>query len=166
MGVLLKPKPLAKKRMSVREFLALPPDEAFETELVYGEMIAMPKPGADHNDLMVDLGDLLRRWVRFYLLGRICFDIDIILDEDNALVYAPIFFLSQRRTCTGFEGPVYGPADLAIEIKSPSDRPSRQMSSMPITSATVFRGTGSSTRSATNRRWRSTTGEWHLRHTQ
>ena len=89
MGVLLKPKPLAKKRMSVREFLALPPDEAFETELVYGEMIAMPKPGADHNDLMVDLGDLLRRWVRFYLLGRICFDIDIILDEDNALVYAP-----------------------------------------------------------------------------
>lgn len=124
MGISLKPKPLTKKRMTVREFLALPPDEAFETELVYGEMIVMAKPGADHNDHMVDLGDLIRRWVRHFGLGRLCFEIDMILDEENDLVYAPdLLFIASDNLPRLKKGRLYGPADLAIEILSLSNRP-------------------------------------------
>src|SRR5712692_4914857 len=78
MGILTKPKPLKKTRMTVREFLALPPDEHCRTELIYGEMIVMPKPREKHNRLLHNLGEMLRRWLRHMKLGQICFDIDMI----------------------------------------------------------------------------------------
>jgi Uma2 family endonuclease len=130
MSILVKPRRMKAgqngqaSRMTVREYLALPDDEDCRTELIYGEMIVMPKPGADHNDHMVDLGDLLRRWVRHFVLGRICFDIDMILDEKRRLVYAPdLLFIVAARLHLLKKGKLYGPADLSIEILSPSDRP-------------------------------------------
>lgn len=127
MGVLLKPKPPKAARMTVRQFLALPPDEKCRTELVYGEMVAMPRPEADHNDYVHDLGQLLKRWVRFFSLGRICIDIDMILDEVEDLVYAPdLLFLTADHIARLRKGKLYGPADLAVEVISPSERLSRQ----------------------------------------
>jgi Uma2 family endonuclease len=111
-------------RMTVREFLALPDDEDYRTELIFGKMIVMSKPGADHNDLLNDLGQMLKRWVRFLGLGRICFDIDMILDAKKALVYAPdLLFLATENLDRLKKGKVHGLADLVIEILSPSDRP-------------------------------------------
>lgn len=115
-------------RMTVQEYLALPPDEHRRTELVYGDMIIMPRPEADHNDHLNDLGQMLKRWVRYLSLGRICFDIDMILDQVNGLVYAPdLLFLAAERLHLLKKGKLYGPADLAIEILSPSERKAMQM---------------------------------------
>ena len=75
-----------------------------------------------------DLGQLLKRWVRYLSLGRICFDTDMILDEENGLIYAPdLLFLTNENLHLLKKGKLYGPADLAIEILSPSERTSRQM---------------------------------------
>src|SRR5438128_10290985 len=86
-----------KVRMTAREFLALPPDEHCETELLYGEIIVMPKPRPEHNDLLHDLGEVLKRWVRHTKLGRVFFDNDMVLSEIDDLVYAPdLMFLSKQ----------------------------------------------------------------------
>ena len=126
MATLLKPKSkLAKKtRMSVSEYMALPPSESCETLLIYGEMIVMPQPRPKHNDLLHHLGELLRRWIRHTKLGRVFFDNDMILDEDNALVYAPdLMFLANYHLKQYHDELVFGPVDLAVEILSPSERP-------------------------------------------
>jgi Uma2 family endonuclease len=110
--------------MTTREFLALPPDEVSRAELIYGEMITVPRPEADHNDLMHDLGEIVKRWIRSHALGRLCYDIDMILDEENDLIYAPdLLFLATANLERLKKGKVYGPADLAVEILSPSERP-------------------------------------------
>lgn len=127
MSTLTKPKPPKKIRMTVREYLALPPDEDCRTELIYGEMNVMPRPGADHNDHLHNLGELLKRWIVHLALGRICFDIDMILDEENALICAPdLLFITTEHQDRLVKGKLHGPADLCIEILSPSERPALQ----------------------------------------
>jgi Uma2 family endonuclease len=124
MGILTRPKPAKTIRMTTQEYLALPPDELCETELVYGEMIVMAKPRPKHNHLLHGLGELLSRWVRHMKLGMMFFDNDMILDEENALVYAPdLMFLSKKNADHYRDDWVYGPVDLAVEILSPSERP-------------------------------------------
>ena len=124
MGILLKPKPLLKKRMTTQEYLALGETEHCETLLIYGEMIVMANPTPKHNRLLHDLGEIIRRWIRHMKLGQVFFDNDLILDEENALVYAPdLMFLANEHLDQYHDELVYGPVDLAIEILSPSERP-------------------------------------------
>jgi Uma2 family endonuclease len=56
-------------------------------------------------------------------LGQVFYDNDLILDEDNALVYAPDLMYLATEHLGQFRELVYGPVDLAIEILSPSERP-------------------------------------------
>src|SRR5262249_31652108 len=82
-GVLMATVPERKgrvKRMTAERFLAGPPDE-FKTELIYGEVVVCPRPTDMHQDLLHDLGELLRRWTRSEDLGKLSFDIDMVLDE-------------------------------------------------------------------------------------
>jgi len=127
MGVLTKQKPAKKIRMTTREYLALPPDEDCRRELIYGEMMVMPRPREKHNRLLHNLGEMLRRWIRHVKLGEICFDIDMILDEENDLIYAPdLMFLSTVHNNRLRDGRIFGFPDLAIEILSPTERLARQ----------------------------------------
>ena len=81
MGILLKRKPPAKKRLTTRRFC--------------------------------DSGD-----------GELPDAVDLILDDENALVYAPdLMFLSTEHLDQYRDEFVYGPVDLAVEILSPSERP-------------------------------------------
>ena len=123
-----RPKPASNgrsiPRMTVGEYFDLPTDQPFETLLIYGELITMLRPRPKHNHLLHDLGELLRRWIRHMKLGRLFFDNDLILDEENALVYAPdLMFLANDHLEQYRDERVYGPVDLAIEILSPSERP-------------------------------------------
>ena len=61
MGILLKPKPAKKTRMTVREYFALPTEAPYETLLIYGELITMPRPKPKHNDFLHDLAELIKR---------------------------------------------------------------------------------------------------------
>src|ERR1043165_8745376 len=124
MGTLTKPKPPKKIRMTTREYLALPPDEHCETLLIYGEMIVMPKPRPKHNKGIFYLGQVVDRWVCHFDLGITFFDNDLILDEENALVYAPdLMFLTKEHADHYRDEKVFGPVDLNVEMLSPSERP-------------------------------------------
>src|SRR4051794_12771108 len=79
MGILLKPRPPKKTRMTTQQYFALGPSEDCRTLLLYGELIVMPKPKPKHNDLLHGLGEVLRRWIRHMKLGRLFFDNDLIL---------------------------------------------------------------------------------------
>jgi Uma2 family endonuclease len=116
-----------KTRMTVRQYLALPPDKHCETELIYGEMVVMPKPRPRHNQLLHDLGELLKRWIRHMKLGMIFFDNDMILSERDELVYAPdLMFLSKENANRYRNELVFGPVDLCVEILSPANRANLQ----------------------------------------
>jgi Uma2 family endonuclease len=124
MGILLKPKPIKKTRMTVKEYFALPTDEPCETLLIYGELITMPRPKPKHNRSIHFLGHILDRWTVHLDLGMVFFDNDLILDEEADLVYAPdLMFLLKKHLNQYRNELVYGPVDLAIEILSPSERP-------------------------------------------
>jgi Uma2 family endonuclease len=125
MGILLKPKtPKKKTRMTVEQYMALPTEEYPNTLLIYGEMIAMPRPKPKHNRTMHYLGDMVDRWVRHLQLGLVFYDNDLILDGENALVYAPdLMFLANAHLNQYRDERVYGAVDLAVEILSPSERP-------------------------------------------
>ena len=124
MGVLLKPKPPKKTRMTVREYMAIPPDKHWDTLLIYGEMIVMPRPRPKHNRANHYLGHMLDRWAVHFDLGMVFFEDDLILSEEDDLAYAPdLMFLAKDHLDRYREEWVYGPVDLAVEILSPSNRP-------------------------------------------
>lgn len=124
MGILLKPKPTKKKRMTTEEYFAPGETELNRTLLIYGKLITMGNPTPKHNWLMHNLGALLHRWVRHSKLGMVFFDNDLILDEENALVYAPdLMFLGNERLDQYRDDKVFGPVDLTVEILSPTERP-------------------------------------------
>lgn len=123
MGILLKPKPLKKTRMTVEQYMALSPEQYPNTLLIYGEMIVMPRPRPKHNRSIFYLGQVVDRWIRHFKLGMTFFDSDLILDEENALVYAPdLMFLATAHLAQYRDERVYGPVDLAVEILSPSEK--------------------------------------------
>jgi Uma2 family endonuclease len=124
MGMLLKQKSPKKTRMTVRDYFALPTDLPYETLLIYGELVKMPRPKPKHNRASHHLAEMVDRWVRHGRLGLVFFECDLILDEENALVYAPDFmFLANKHLDQYREEMVYGPVDLAVEVLSPSNRP-------------------------------------------
>lgn len=111
------------RRMTLEEYLSGAPDE-FKAELIDGEVVMSPSPADWHQDLQADLGHILRRWVRAQALGWIWHDLDMILDEDRALVYRPdLLFLATEHQHRRKRRRIFGPADLCVEILSPSDRP-------------------------------------------
>ena len=124
MAALTKTRLKKKTRMTVREYFALPTDAPHETLLIYGELITMPRPKPEHNRAVHFLGDVIHRWAFHHDLGTVFFDNDLILDEENALVYAPdLMFVLKENLGQYRDDTVYAPVDLAVEILSPSERP-------------------------------------------
>ncbi len=114
---------LKQPRMSLERYLSGPPDE-FKSELIYGVLVKSPSPTDWHQDHQLDLASMLRRWVRAYNLGWVWHDLDMVLDEFKALVYGPdLLFLAKEHANRRKRHRLFGPADLAVEILSPSVRP-------------------------------------------
>jgi Uma2 family endonuclease len=115
--------PRLKTPMTTEEYLSGPPDE-FKHELIYGELVMSPRPTEEHQDLAHHLGEVLRRRTKHLGLGKVSYDIDMVLDAPKNLVYAPdVLFVSREHESRRKHGRVYGPADLCVEVLSPSDRP-------------------------------------------
>lgn len=113
--------------MTAEELLQLPRD-GFRHELINGELITMPAPGFPHGRITVRLIAPLAQFVWDNDLGEV-FDYsgfqltvgpDTVLGPDGA-------FVSKGRLHEAKEDRGYwpGPPDIAIEVLSPSDRPSR-----------------------------------------
>ncbi len=108
--------------MTAEEYLSGPEDE-FKSELIYGELVMSPSARDWHQDLQLVLAYLLRLWVRAFDLGWVWHALDMVLDTAKHLVYRPdVLFLAKKHAKRRSRDRVFGPADLGVEILSPSVR--------------------------------------------
>ena len=116
-----------KANITTAEQLLELPDDFGPCELVRGELIMMSPGGCSHGEVCDNLYPLLSLFVRKHRLGRTysC-ETGFILEPDERTVCAPdISFVCADRLMKGrYEKFFPGPPDLAVEIRSPTDRSS------------------------------------------
>lgn len=104
--------------MTNEEFSAMP-ETPYKTELLDGEAYMAASPRSDHQFFQNDFAAALHAWVRQYSLGRMAQCLDMRLAP--AWTFCPdILFISTVRMSQVQRNYIDGPADLAVEILSPS----------------------------------------------
>ncbi len=95
-------------------------------ELVRGELIMMTPAGEEHSQVEGNIYAALRVFVQSGKLGRVYMgDAGFLLEQNPDTVRAPdvAFVCSLRIAAKPHKGFFPGPPDLAVEIRSPDDRP-------------------------------------------
>src|SRR5260370_82246 len=115
--------PTARRRMTLAEYKALPEGPA-KFEFENGELIQMPRPTPEHQDVLGVSCFALRAHARRQKLGRVFMEPDVYLPDGRG--YVPdIVFLSNANLALYDEQDksIHGSPDLCVEILS--TRPSR-----------------------------------------
>jgi Uma2 family endonuclease len=109
-----------EKKMTTEEYFRLP-ESLNPMELVWGYVHEPPAPRYGHQSVVGQLHWLLKSHVEERRLGEICLSpLDVVLDNDAALVVQPdIFFVASGRLDIIRER-VWGAPDLVVEVLSPS----------------------------------------------
>ena len=113
--------------MTAEELLQLPDDD-LRYELINGELITMPPPGFPHGRITLRLMVPLGQFVWDHDLGEVYDYAGFQLTVNPDTVLGPdAAFVSKGRLHEAKEDRGYwpGPPDIAVEVLSPSDRPSR-----------------------------------------
>ncbi|HXQ72408.1 MAG TPA: Uma2 family endonuclease [Pyrinomonadaceae bacterium] len=116
--------------MTAEELLQLT-DRSFRHELINGELITMPLAGSPHGRIAVRLLAPLAQFVWDHDLGEVYDHSGFQVTVNPDTVLGPdIAFVSKERLREAGEYKGYwpGPPDIAVEVLSPSDRPSRVIS--------------------------------------
>ena len=116
---------IAEAVLTVDEYYDLP-DDGRRTELVRGRIIPMPPPDFLHGYVSLEIGSVLRAWIKERNLGRaVSNDSGILTQHDpDTLRAADVAYYSFARLPKETTPKKYPdvPPDLVIEVKSPSDR--------------------------------------------
>ena len=118
--------PAPARLVSAEEFARIPDDDC-QYELVEGRVVRVSLPGGVHGALTTRMAILLGQWVEAHGLGAVMSPAGFRLATNPDTVRGPdvAFIRRERIPETGLpEGFWPGPPDLAIEIRSPGDRPS------------------------------------------
>lgn len=112
--------------MTAEEFVRLYGDEA-GVELVKGRVVRYPMPGAEHGEVCLNAGSMIRDFVKQHDLGRVMSNDTFIRTGTNPDTYrgADICFLSYARLPKEQprpRGPLALAPDLVVEVRSPTDR--------------------------------------------
>lgn len=104
-------------RMTAAEFLALP-ETNLPTELINGELIAMPAPALLHQRALLRLIALLQSLITG---GELFFaPVDVYLDDLNIVQSDALWITPNNTTCVSVEGKyLRGAPDLIVEVLSP-----------------------------------------------
>ena len=110
---------------TAEQLLQLPKDSG-PCELVRGELIMMTPGGYSHGSIQMNLSTCMNSFVKRNRLGKITpSDVGFILEPDGRTVRAPdvAFVRADRLPAEPITGFFPGPPDLAVEVRSPEDRP-------------------------------------------
>ncbi len=116
---------LATKLITAEEFAELPdPADGSKQELVRGEVVVVSRPKGLHGILMNRIGRKIGNYVDDRNLGWTVEDGGVVLERDPDTVRGPdvAFYSIQRQPNPPTDFFEIAP-DLAIEIRSPGDRP-------------------------------------------
>ena len=110
--------------ITAEELEPMPLSDA-HVELVQGEVVTMPPAGAEHGEIALSIGSLVREFLRHQKLGRAyAAETGFILSRNPDTVRAPdVAFVATERAArqTRKEGFFDGAPDLAVEVVSPAD---------------------------------------------
>ena len=99
------------------------PIDGSKQELVKGEIEEMPPPKARHGMVQLEIGTLLRNFVKPRKLGWVVTESGTILERDPDTVRGPdVSFYSISRQPLPPEDYFEIPPDLVVEVLSPDDR--------------------------------------------
>ena len=94
---------VAQRLVTAEEFARLPdPLDGSKQELVRGRIVTMPPPGFEHGDIQLNVGALLKVFVRPKRLGRVVTESGIITERGPDTVRgADVSFWSKERLQRG-----------------------------------------------------------------
>jgi Uma2 family endonuclease len=111
--------PVSLFRMTSDEFCELPPSDTVKLELLDGEVLAMTRPTRNHQYFILQLAIALELWCKPRKLGRLL--LDLLMKLDDYWTPAPdLVFVAWKHLKRVKEKRIDGPADLAVEVLSPS----------------------------------------------
>jgi Uma2 family endonuclease len=108
------------------QFDAMPYEEGRQWELVNGELISVSSPTPRHQDIVFEIMLAVRRFLQqSAAVGLAYQDLELALTENDRLRPDVAVVLGEKASCLDPDRvPVPGPADIAIEVISPSERAS------------------------------------------
>jgi len=110
---------LSRKYTSTEfENLKLPDDGQYE--LVEGKIVMAPSAGDEHNTIGLELCTRIKIFIQSKKLGKVWYETDFMLDENNTRRPDVAFIVHDRVPPTG-KSSVPIPPDLAVEVWSGSD---------------------------------------------
>lgn len=120
------PPPHPAAPMTAEEFVRLHGDES-GVELVKGRVMRLPMPGAEHGEVCLNAGVLIREVVKAGKLGRVMVNDTFVRTATNPDTYrgADVCFVSYARLPKDQpspKGPLEVAPDLVFEVRSPTDR--------------------------------------------
>ncbi len=106
-------------RLTYRDLLQMPEDGP-RYELIDGEAAIIPSPGADHQEILLELAVALRHAARSGASGCkvLIAPLDVVLAEDTVL--QPDLLVIGPGSRARVERVVKGPPDLVVELLSPT----------------------------------------------
>lgn len=116
--------PSEERKLTLEEYLALPDEDGYRTELVRGELVREPLPSPLHGSVVMRLGRRISEHVDVHALGEVFAESGYVLEEEPPTLRGPdVSFVSSKRLPerpgTGFWSMA---PDLAVEVLSPSNR--------------------------------------------
>lgn len=116
---------LLNKLVTAEEFANFPePSDGSKEELLRGEVISMPPPKGRHGGVQARIAYLLLSVVIPGKLGWVRTESGVVVERDPDSVFGPdVTFLCIKRFPNPPDDYIETPADLVVEVRSPSDRP-------------------------------------------
>ena len=105
-------------RLTYQDYLSTSDDERYE--LLDGQLVMVPAPNMDHQDIVTNLGTALSVFVKEQELGRLYFAPTDVVLSDTDVVQPDLIFVSKEREQVRTPANIQGAPDLIVEILSPS----------------------------------------------
>ena len=105
-------------RLTYQDYLSTSDDERYE--LLDGQLVMVPAPNMDHQDIVTNLGTALSVFVKEQELGRLYFAPTDVVLSDTDVVQPDLIFVSREREQVRTPANIQGAPDLIVEILSPS----------------------------------------------
>src|SRR4051794_22018075 len=117
------------KLLTAEEFARRPePEDGSREELVRGEIVTMPPPGFRHGEIALQIGFILKSFLKGKQLGRVVVESGVRTEHDPDSVRGPdVSYWSFERLPRSQAIATYPkvPADLCVEVRSPSNKPQK-----------------------------------------